>query len=282
MLIDWFTVGAQILNFLVLVWLLKRFLYRPILDAIDAREKRIAAELADATATKAAAETEREEFQRKSTALDEQREAILSRAADQAKAEREGFLAQALRDADNVRSKHESARRNDQLSLSQEITRMAREEVFAIARKALEDLAAANLEERMGAVFMARLREMDAHGKASLAAALETSSESVVRSTFDIPPTQRATIQDTLSDIFAAKIPLRFETSPDIVCGIELTAGDQKLAWSIAEYLASLEKKVESLLEAQNMPAAHDAPAAQNTPAVHNARSASATATVLP
>ena len=42
MLIDWFTVGAQALNFLILVWLLKRFLYKPILDAIDAREKRIA------------------------------------------------------------------------------------------------------------------------------------------------------------------------------------------------------------------------------------------------
>ena len=48
MLIDWFTVGAQVLNFLILVWLLKRFLYKPILNAIDAREKRIAAELADA------------------------------------------------------------------------------------------------------------------------------------------------------------------------------------------------------------------------------------------
>src|ERR1035441_6695689 len=39
MLIDWFTVGAQALNFLVLVWLMKRFLYKPILDAIDEREK---------------------------------------------------------------------------------------------------------------------------------------------------------------------------------------------------------------------------------------------------
>ena len=50
MLIDWFTVGAQALNFIILVWLLKRFLYKPILNAVDAREKRIAAELADADA----------------------------------------------------------------------------------------------------------------------------------------------------------------------------------------------------------------------------------------
>ena len=60
MLIDWFTVGAQVLNFLILVWLLKRFLYKPILDAIDAREERIAAELADADAKKAEAQKERD------------------------------------------------------------------------------------------------------------------------------------------------------------------------------------------------------------------------------
>ena len=62
MLIDWFTVVAQILNFLVLVWLLKRFLYKPVLDAIDAREKGIATKLADAEAKEAEALKEHQEF----------------------------------------------------------------------------------------------------------------------------------------------------------------------------------------------------------------------------
>ncbi len=51
--IDWFTVAAQVINFLILVWLLKRFLYKPILAAIDEREKGIAAQLASAEAKKA-------------------------------------------------------------------------------------------------------------------------------------------------------------------------------------------------------------------------------------
>ncbi len=46
MLIDWFTVVAQAINFLILVWLLQRFLFKPILGAIDEREKGIAAQLA--------------------------------------------------------------------------------------------------------------------------------------------------------------------------------------------------------------------------------------------
>ena len=67
MLIDWFTVGAQALDFIILVWLLKRFLYRPILNAVDAREQRIAAELADADEKRAEAQKGREEFQHKRT-----------------------------------------------------------------------------------------------------------------------------------------------------------------------------------------------------------------------
>ena len=38
MRINRFTVFAQAINFLILVWLLKRFLYKPILHAIDERE----------------------------------------------------------------------------------------------------------------------------------------------------------------------------------------------------------------------------------------------------
>ena len=75
MLIDWFTVIAQVINFLILVWLLKRFLYRPILNAIDAREKRIAAEIADTSPNNADAMKQREEFQHKNEEFDKQRSA---------------------------------------------------------------------------------------------------------------------------------------------------------------------------------------------------------------
>src|SRR5665647_469211 len=86
MLIDWFTVGAQALNFVVLVWLLKHFLYKPVLDAIDAREKQIAAQLADAEAKKAEAKKERDEFQRKNDDFDQQRAALLAKATGDADA----------------------------------------------------------------------------------------------------------------------------------------------------------------------------------------------------
>jgi F-type H+-transporting ATPase subunit b len=106
-LIDWFTVVAQTVNFLVLVWLLKRFFYRPILNAIDARERRIAAELAEADAKKMAGDKERDEFQRKTHELEQQCAAILSKALEEAQAERQRLIEAAHEDAARWRIKWE-------------------------------------------------------------------------------------------------------------------------------------------------------------------------------
>ncbi len=250
MLIDWFTVGAQALNFLVLVWLLKRFLYKPILDAIDAREKRIAKELADADAKKAEAKRERDEFQHKNEEFDQQRAALLSKATDEAKAERQRLLDEARKAADALSAKRMETMRSDARNLSSAISRRTQQEVFAIARKALTDLATTSLEERMVEVFARRLREMDGKAKAVLAAALKSApAPSLVRSAFDLPAEQRAAIQNALNETFAAEINVRFETAPDLVSGIELSTNGQKVGWSIADYLASLEKGVGELLK---------------------------------
>jgi F-type H+-transporting ATPase subunit b len=250
MLIDWFTVGAQALNFMILVWLLKRFLYKPILDAVDAREKLIATELADARAKKAEAQKERDAFDHRNEDFDQQRANLLSKATDEAKAEGQRLVDEARKAADGLSAKRQQALRDDANNLSQTLRRRTQQEVFAIARKALTDLAATSLEERMGAAFIDRLRTMDGKAKAGVAEALKTVLDPVlVRSAFDLPEEQRTAIQKALDDAFSIQIRLRFETAPELVSGIELTINGQKLAWSIAEYLSALEKGVGELLK---------------------------------
>jgi F-type H+-transporting ATPase subunit b len=129
--------------------------------------------------------------------------------------------------------------------------------VFAITRKALTDLATIGLEAQMTEVFTRRLRAIDAKTKASLAEAIRSASEpAVVRSAFALPGEQQAVIQKAFNEIFSADIKLRFETAPDLVSGIELTANGQKVAWSIADYLTSLENGVGELLKAKDTPVA--------------------------
>lgn len=255
MLIDWFTVGAQALNFLILVWLLRHFLYQPVLHAIDAREKLIATELADAAVKKAEAAKERDEFQRKSGEFDRQRAALMGRAQDEAKAERQRLFEEARQAADALSVRRRETLKSDAHNLSQALARLTQQEVFAIARRTLADLATTSLEERVGEVFTRRLREMDGPAKQILGAALKAASDpAVVRSAFDLPESQRAAIQNAVNETFSAEIHLRFETAPDLVGGIELTAGGQKVAWSIADYLASLEKNVGKLLQQSDQP----------------------------
>ncbi len=250
MLADWFTIVAQALNFLILVWLMKRFLYKPVLHAIDEREKRIATELAHADAKKAEAQKEHEEFQHKNEEFDQQRAALMIKATEEAQAERQRLLEEARKAAVDLSSKRQEALRSEEHNLHQAISRRTQQEVFAIARKALTDLATTSLEERLAEVFTRRLREMDGQAKEGLAEALKTASgPAVVRSAFDLPAEQHVAIQNALNETFSAEIRVRFETAPDLIGGIELTTNGQKVAWSIADYLASLGKGVDELLK---------------------------------
>jgi F-type H+-transporting ATPase subunit b len=255
MLINWFTVVAQAINFLILARLLKRFLYKPILHAIDEREKGIATQLAQAESKKAEAQKERDDFQHKNEAFDQERGALLKKAVDDAKAERQKLLDEARKDADALRAKRQDALRNEQRSLSQDVIRWTQTEVFAIARQALTDLAGTSLEERMSEVFTRRLRELNKDAKEGLAKDLTTSSDpALVRSAYELPSEQRAMIQKTLNETFSAEVRVRFETAPDIISGIELAANGRKLAWSIGDYLASLKTSIAELLKEQSKP----------------------------
>jgi F-type H+-transporting ATPase subunit b len=247
--IHWFTVLAQAVNFLILVWLLQRFLYKPVLHAIDEREKGIAARIAQYEADKTEAQKERDDFQHKNEAFDRERAALLKKATDDATSTRQRLLDDARKDADSLRTKRQEALRSDFHNLSGEIVRRTRTEVFAIARKTLADLAATSLEERMAGVFVQRLRSLTGSAKEQLAGALTSSAGPAhLRSAFDLPPPQRAAIESAIKETFSSPTGVQFETAPEVVSGIELSVNGQKVSWSIADYLTALEKSTDELL----------------------------------
>jgi F-type H+-transporting ATPase subunit b len=261
MLIDWVTVAGQAVNFLILVWLMKRFLYKPIREAIDGREKRIAKELADADAAKASAQKSSDEFRHKNEEFDLQRAALMTKATDEAQAVRRRLLDEAAKAADALGVKRREALRREDQALKLAIRQRTQEEVFSIARRALKDLATTSLEERLADAFIRQLQDLDAGRKEALRKALGAASTPlVIRSAFDLPPPQRAAINDALNRAFSADLHLTYEAAPQLVSGIELVTSGQKVAWSIADYLASLQTAVEELLEEREAPEAKPGP----------------------
>lgn len=248
MLIDWFTVAAQALNFLILLWLMKRYLYAPILKAVDAREQRIAAELKDAETKKSEAQKEREEFEHKNVAFDQQRAELLTKATDEIAAQGRELLKQAREKADNLAAKRQEALRTQADGLSRAIEVSARNEVLAITRKALHELATTDLESSIAEIFMRRLRALDGQAKTDLVAALKIASPApTVSSALTLSKQQRNAIQAMLEGSFSLATPLIFEVRPDLICGIELSANGILVSWNVDGYLLSLKREIERI-----------------------------------
>jgi F-type H+-transporting ATPase subunit b len=254
MLFDWFTVAAQVINFLILVWLLKRFLYKPVLNAIDEREKRIAAQLQDAEKKKADALKEQADFQHKNEEIDHQRVALLADATNAAKTEREKLIAAARQDAEALRTKLEKANHDEFESLNKAVGTLAQKEAISIARKTLTDLAGVNLEQSMVETFARRLQSLDDKSRAQFQELLRVSQAPVVRSAFQLSDPQKATITDALKLFIGEGTKITFETKPELIAGIELIANGQKIAWSISDYLGDLSDALGALLESKSSP----------------------------
>ncbi len=252
MLIDWFTVFAQVFNFLILVWLMKRFLYKPILHAIDQREERIAKELADAGAEKAQAQKERAKLQQSNEEFDRSRTTLLKQAAEEAKAERLRLIEEARLAADTVGKKRQEALISAAENLNETISRRTKQQVFAIARKTLADMASITLEECIIDVFIRRLDALSKEEKELLANTLKRSTVPLnVRTALDLPSALRHKAENAIKTILACANDVRFTTDAALISGIELSVDGHKVAWSIADYLASIEVSISELLKSE-------------------------------
>lgn len=257
MQIDWFTVAAQAVNFLVLMWLLKRFLYKPILNAIAAREKNIADRLADAKAKEAAAQKEHADFKEKNDAFDKQKEQLLSEAKQEATKAEEALMERAKEKADAYSAKRKAAWEQEEQKLGGALIQRSKQEIYAITAKILHDLAGVSLEESMVAAFLKHLAALSKADKQTMVSSMETyAAGTVVSSAFDLNLVQQKAIKAALKDQLGTDThTLTFKTAPDLLCGIELAVSGHKLAWSVGDYLSSLEKTVDTAMEKHAKPA---------------------------
>lgn len=249
MLIDWFTVCAQVVNFLILMWLLKRFLYKPILGAIDAREAHIADTVKKAEDEQKAAGLELDDLKKKNVAFDLERGHLLAVAQDEARDAGRKLLAKEREAADDAREKWRDSLAAEQRRFGEEVTGRVRTEIFAVLRQAFGDLADEQLETRMLDVFARRLRE----AKDTLAGMSSSGESFLVKTAFPLTEERQSALRQTFGDILGRGVKrgadLRFQTEPGLVCGAELVAGGRKLAWTLEDYLGRLEGTVADLVE---------------------------------
>jgi F-type H+-transporting ATPase subunit b len=245
MQINWFTVIAQVVNFLVLVWLLRRFLYKPILDAIDERENKISSQLLDAESKKAEATKEKDEFIRKNELFDKEKDELMTNVQNDVKSIKIKMLEEARIEANTLRTKLEDTFQIMQESAHGEIAQMTQNEVFAIARKTLADLSSVSLEEQSTRVFIKKIKDLSEEERKQFIEAFKSDDSNIlVQSTFGLDDKMQNDIVIAVNEILGNKPNIQFKTSPTLISGVELSTSGYKVAWSISEYLNSLEHNI--------------------------------------
>lgn len=248
MLIDWFTVIAQIINFLILLFLLHRFLYQPILKTIDKRQDQMQVRWDAVAQAQAQADTAAAAHRQVQRELEDRREQILHVAKAEADEMRQREWQQARAELAEKRQQWEAALANEQQSLLADLQAEFGQQVIAIVRRVLCDIANADLEAQTVQAFQHKLQNLDDEQRREIAAAFAQTDQPVtVQTSYNLPESSQAALRQTLRDTHLLNgQAIRFERSPALLFGIRLQTAAYDLAWSADDYLQELEKTMRS------------------------------------
>jgi F-type H+-transporting ATPase subunit b len=219
MQIDWSTLGLQAVNALVLVWLLVRFLFRPVADTIAGRQQAAGQLLADAKAAKAAAESERDKAAAETARLVEHRNAALKEAEAEAATEKAALLATAEVEADKLRAaakaEIEAEQRTEALATEDRAGRLA----IDIAGKLLDRLPR---EARVAAFIdgiAAGLAKLPEGTRASVGADGTSVRLTAARA---VTPQEVEACRSAIAGVVGHPVLVEVKVEPALIAGIEL------------------------------------------------------------
>lgn len=267
MLIDPFTVIAQIINFALLIWLLRRFLYGPVTRAMEAREARIREEVESARRLRAEAEAEGARYKALLADLESQRDARLLAVQTEAEAHRQATIREARAEVSELRERWRRALEEEKETFLRELRVHVARESLDVMRRALKELADADLESRFIRRFLDRLGAMDADDRARLTAAARAGDELRIRTAFPLSGAHRASLAGGIGEVLGVELAPRFETDPDLVAGVELRAGDLVVAWTLDEYLDAFERALRDAIDEPIQPRSVEAGSVDPEPA---------------
>jgi len=244
-LIDPFTIVAQIVNFLVLVWLLRRVLYGPITRAMTARESRIREEVEEARRLRADAQAEGEQERQQLAEFEAERAARLADARAELDAWRRTHTQTVRTEVEAMRVRWQQAIEQEKEAFLLELRHRAGREVLAAVRRALRDLADADIEARMLDRFLMHLTALSEEHRHELASAARTDGGQVdVRSASALSAADRDRLKEALVESLGTDLTVNFDAAPDILGGVEVRAGGLKVAWTLDDYVTAIEEAV--------------------------------------
>jgi F-type H+-transporting ATPase subunit b len=254
--IDWFTLVAQVVNFLVLVFLLKFFLYDRIIGVIDKREEEISTRLEDSERTQHEAEQRSKSLQQEREKLRKKKAELIENAREEAEKNRDHLIEEARDEVDELKVRWMEGLQQQKKAFVKRFRRGAGNELLATARRVLGDLADKELDEAIVRAFIHRLHNMSEVERENMNNFIEEADEPVsVQSAFELTSEMKEQLLQALIEETGGKVSRErasFETATEALGGVELRAGGNRIGWSIETYLSSLEGFVSEALDRES------------------------------
>jgi F-type H+-transporting ATPase subunit b len=247
MLIDWFTVGAQVVNFLILLVLLKIFLFDRIKQAMDQRENNIKERFDKAGEQEAKAKETRDTYEKKTQSLQDEWDARLKEADKEAKERRESLIKEAREEVDGLKNKWQNALEQEKASFFDRFKKQAARLIFDTVEKTLYHLADTRAQDQAVKRFLSRFEALE---KEDLPKEVETQPR--VSTGFELSESQQKSIQKTVSQKLPDLENIAFEVRPELVFGIAFAAGGKKMTWHAHDYVSALEKQINQAIESKD------------------------------
>jgi F-type H+-transporting ATPase subunit b len=247
MLIDWFTVAAQIVNFLVLVALLRHFLYGPIIRSMDRREEQVVSRIREAENKVQEAEDEKQLFLDRQKKFDQEREEMLARSREEAEELHRKLTTEVRQEISQSRERWQAALEMERETFLKELRQRAGLQVYAVAAKALGDLADVSLESKLISRFMENLESLDQESRHRLKDS-NNKGFLVIISAFELPDEERQRLAGRLREFFGTRVDPQFEVHPGLICGVKLKAHGCETVWSLENYLLEMEQEMSRAL----------------------------------
>jgi len=252
--IDYFTIAAQVVNFALLVFLLKHFLYGPLLKLMDERENAIISRQKVAENAKREAQAEAQSYRKKKEELSAEHEELLIKAKEDAKEFRADMMKKARDEIEETKIDWQRDLQRQRDDFISDLRKYSGQQLYAISRRALKDLANEDLDQQIMIVFINRLKNLEEPERKTIRDFLKDSEQIItVRSAFKVPDDVQQKIKDVLSSHAEADVRVQFEMEDDLISGMVMSAKNVEIAWSIAGYLDSLEADFSRWLEKRTL-----------------------------
>ncbi|HOK07451.1 MAG TPA: hypothetical protein PK836_09260 [Syntrophales bacterium] len=249
--IDWFVFFAQIVNLLILMFLLKKFLFGRIVAAIDAREAKIAARFAEADRAREEADRAAAVCDAKLKDLEARYEEMIDKARRDAEEYRERLLEKAREEVEFLKKRWIDAFRSERETFLMELRLLAGQQIYAVTRKVLKDLADVDLEERIAQILTERLMALDEEERRRFLSEEADEEEGrlvVVSTAHEIPEDVRRKVAEAIRRCLPEEVEVEYRQSEDVLGGWELRSDGHKIAWSMKDYIDAIEERFNAAL----------------------------------